>query len=77
MLPFANYLPDSETIRKQGVRVVLAAIDTVMATGKVATFAVVAVWAGGEGGDTGVESGLALLRGGLESWRRHGSAGAV
>jgi arginase len=74
-----RYVPNHMTKEPNGpsMEQVLAAIDTVMATGKVATFAVVAVWAGGEGGDTGVESGLALLRGGLESWRRHGSAGAV
>ncbi len=52
---------------------VLAAVDTVMATGKVAVFAVVSVWAGGEGGDVTLRSGAELVRGGLAAWRRHGS----
>jgi hypothetical protein len=41
-----------------------------MATGKVVTYAIVSVWADGEGGDVAVDSGLQLLRGGLESWQR-------
>ncbi|HMM42845.1 MAG TPA: arginase family protein [Thermomicrobiales bacterium] len=52
---------------------VLAAVDTIMATGKVAVFAVVSVWAGGERGDVTLRSGTELVRGGLEAWRRHGS----
>ncbi len=52
---------------------VLAAVDRIMATGKVAVFAVVSVWAGGEGGDVTLRSGTELVRGGLEAWRRHGS----
>lgn len=52
---------------------VLAAVDAMMATGKVAVFAVVSVWANGEGGDVMLRSGTELVRGGLESWRRHGS----
>jgi len=53
---------------------VLAAIDTVMATGKVVTYAMVSVWADGDGGDVAVDSGVKLLASGLESWRRHGIA---
>jgi len=51
---------------------VLAAIETVMATGKVVTFALVSVWPTGEGGDVAVASGIEMLKGGLESWKKHG-----
>jgi arginase len=51
---------------------VLAAIETVMATGKVVAYAVVSVYGEGEGSETTVASGIELIRGGLESWRRHG-----
>jgi hypothetical protein len=40
----------------------------------VGLFAVVSIWADGDGGDVAVDSGVALLRGGLESWVRHGGA---
>lgn len=53
---------------------VLAAVDAIMATGKVAVYAVVSVWASGEGGDVMLRSGTELVRGGLEIWRQHGSA---
>lgn len=56
---------------------VLAAIDTVMATGKVAVYAIVSIWSDGEGEDTAIQSGLSLLRGGLDSWRRHGAAASA
>jgi hypothetical protein len=51
---------------------VLAAVDRVMSTGKVVAYAVVSVYGEGEGSDTTVASGIELIRGGLESWRRHG-----
>jgi len=53
---------------------VLSAIDAVMATGKVVVYALVSVWPTGEGGETAVASGIEMLRGGLESWKRHGFA---
>jgi arginase len=70
-----RYVPNHPTKepRGPGMEQVLAAIDTVMATGKVVLFAVVSVWADGDGGDVAVESGVGLVRGGLESWRRYGS----
>ena len=70
-----RYVPNHHTREPNGpsMEEVLAAIDTVMATGKVVTFAVVAVWADGDGGDVAVDSGVTLIAGGLESWRRHGS----
>ena len=42
---------------------VLAAVETVMATGKVVTFALVSIWAKGEGSDVALASGIELLRG--------------
>jgi arginase len=43
-----------------------------MASGKVVAYAVVSVYGEGEGSETTVTSGIELVRGGLESWRRHG-----
>ena len=51
---------------------VLAAIDTVMATGKVIALAVVSVYGAGEGHEVAVASGIELIRGSLEAWRRYG-----
>jgi arginase len=75
----ARYVPNHLTAEPNGPNMeqVLAAIETVMATGKVAAFGVVAVWGGGDGGDVAVTSALDLLRGGLEFWRRHGGATAA
>jgi len=74
-----RYVPNHRTKEPNGpsMEQVLAAIDTVMATGKVVTYAMVAVWADGEGGDVAVDSGVKLIAGGLESWRRHGIAAPV
>jgi arginase len=51
---------------------VKSAIDTVMATGKVAAFAVVSVYGAGDGSATSVQSGIELIGSGLQSWRRYG-----
>jgi arginase len=71
-----RYVPNHGTKEPNGpsMQQVLQAIDTVMATGKVGVYAVVSVWADGEGGDVALESGIQLVRGGLEAWRRHDSA---
>ena len=71
-----RYVPNHHTKEPDGpsMEQVLAAIDTVMSTGKVATFAVVSVWADGEGGEVAVDSGVKLITGGLDAWRRYGSA---
>lgn len=69
-----SYVPNHGTKEPNGpsMQQVLAAVDTVMATGKVVTYAVVSIWPDGDGGDIAVASGIELLRGGLESWSRHG-----
>jgi len=68
------YTPNHGTREPNGpdMTQVLAAIDIVMATGKVVAFAVVSVYGEGEGSDVSVASGVELIRGGLESWRRYG-----
>ena len=74
-----RYVPNHHTREPNGpsMEQVLAAIDIVMATGKVATYAMVSVWANGEGGEVAVDSGVKLITGGLESWRRHGSVASA
>ncbi len=51
---------------------VKAAIDTVMATGKVSAFAVVSVSGIGEGAEIMVKSGEELIRYGLAAWKMNG-----
>jgi arginase len=69
-----SYVPSHATREPggPGMEEVLAAVDTVMATGKVVAYAVVSVYGEGENSETTVASGIELVRGGLESWRRHG-----
>jgi arginase len=70
-----SFVPNHGTREPNGpnMRQVCAAIDTVMATGKVVAFAVVSVYGKGEGSDMSVASGIELVRSGLESWCRHGA----
>lgn len=70
----AAYVPNHGTREPNGpdMAQVQAAIETVMATGKVAVLAVVSVYGEGEGSETSVASGIELIRAGLESWRRYG-----
>lgn len=69
-----RFVPNHGTREPDGpdMAQVLAAIDAVMATGKVAAFAVVSVYGSGPGSEISVESGKTLIGEGLESWRRHG-----
>jgi arginase len=71
----AVYVPNHGTREPDGPNMaqVQAAIDMVMATGKVAVLAVVSVYGEGEGHDVSVSSGITLIRSGLEAWRRHGT----
>lgn len=69
-----RYVPNHGTREPNGpdMAQVLAAVDTVMATGKVAVYAVVSVYGEGEGSARSVASGLELIQGGLRAWQRHG-----
>lgn len=69
------YVPDHGTREPNGpdMATVLAAIDAVMATGKVAVYAVVSVYAGGPGRARSVETGIELIRSGLAAWKRSGA----
>jgi arginase len=75
----AVYVPNHGTREPDGPNMaqVQAAIDTVMATGKVAVLAVVSVYGEGEGHDVSVSSGITLIRSGLEAWRRYGAPGVA
>lgn len=68
------FVPNHGTREPNGpdMQQVQDAIEIVMATGKVVAYAVVSIYAEGEGAETSVQSGIELLRGGLESWSRHG-----
>jgi arginase family enzyme len=68
------HVPDHITAEPDGPSLdqVAAAVDTVMATGKVAALAVVSVFNQGESSQATVTSGIDLVRAGLESWRHHG-----
>ena len=70
----ARHVPNHPTKEPNGPSPgqVLTAVEAVMATGKVATYALVSVWADGDGGEVAVASGVGLLRGGLAAWHRHG-----
>jgi arginase len=72
----AAYVPNHGTREPNGpsMEQVKAAIETVMATGKVAVLAVVSVYGEGEGSEVSVASGIELIRSGLKSWSRHGMA---
>ena len=69
-----RYTPNHITKEPNGPDMdqVKAAIDIVMATGKVAAFAVVSVFGDGEGAEIAVDSGIELIRSGLESWKKYG-----
>ena len=70
-----SYVPDHATREPNGPNMaqVLEAVDVVMATGKVGVYAVVSVYAGGEHRERNLTTGVELIRGGLESWRRYGT----
>ena len=69
-----SYVPNHGTKEPDGPSMaqVVAAIEAVMATGKVAALAVVSVYGEGAGSDVAVASGIELIQAGLKSWRRHG-----
>jgi arginase len=69
-----QFVPNHSTREPNGPDMpqVQAAIETVMATGKVAAYAVVSVYGEGDGAPITIASGIELIRYGLESWQRHG-----
>ena len=66
-----RFVPNHPTVESGGPNITqtLAAIDRVMATGKVAAFGLVAVWIHGEGGEQSLASASQLLDGAVRSWR--------
>jgi arginase len=70
----AAYVPSHRTKEPGGpdMAQVLAAIEMVMATGKVVALAVVSVYFEGQEANVDLASGVELVRGALASWRRHG-----
>jgi arginase len=73
------FVPDHITAEPDGPNLaqVGAAIDIVMATGKVVALAVVSVFNKGEDSRVTVTSGIELVRASLASWRRHGQPGVA
>lgn len=69
-----RYVPNHGTREPNGpdMAQVLAAVDTVMATGKVAVYAVVSIYGEGEGSTRSVASGIELIQGGLATWQKYG-----
>ncbi len=69
-----SFVPNHGTREPNGPNMeqVQAAIDTVMATGKVAAFAVVSVYGEGDGHEIAQASGIELIGSGLELWRKYG-----
>jgi arginase len=72
----AAYVPNHRTREPNGpdMAQTLAVVESVMASGKVGAFAVVSVYGEGEGRQRSVQSGIELIQGGLQAWRRHGMA---
>jgi arginase len=69
----ARFVPNHATKEPDGpdMEQVLAAIGTVMATGKVVALAVVSVYFGGES-QIDIASGVEMVCGALSQWRQHG-----
>lgn len=70
-----RFVPNHGTKEPNGPNIeqVQAAIDTVMATGKVVAFAVVSVYGEGEGYETTQQSAFDMVSSGLKSWVRYGT----
>jgi arginase len=71
-----RYTPNHKTKEPHGPDMdqVKAAIETVMATGKVAAFAVVSVYGEGEGAEVNIAAGIELIHSGLAAWKKYGMA---
>ena len=55
----------------------LAALETVFATGKVGAFSLVSLYHRGDEGRVSLSSGIELLKGGLRSWAKHGTVAGL
>jgi arginase len=73
----ASLVPNHGTREPNGplMAQVLSAIETVMASGKVAALAVVSVYGEGDGSAISVNSGIELIGSALQAWRRYGLPG--
>ena len=67
-------MPNHPSIEPNGPSLpqTLAAFECVMATGKVVAFAVVSVYFQDRSTVVDLSSGVELVRGGLQAWRRYG-----
>jgi arginase len=72
----ARFVPNHGTVEPDGpdLERVCLSIGQVMATGRVAAFAVVSVYGSGPGSAISVASGMALIRAGLAAWHAGGRA---
>jgi arginase len=70
----ARYVPNHGTVEPNGPNMgqVSAAVDIVLATGKVVAFALVSIYGTGAGAATSIQSGITLLDRALASWVLHG-----
>ncbi|HEU5101205.1 MAG TPA: arginase family protein [Roseiflexaceae bacterium] len=73
----ASLVPNHGTREPNGPSMaqVLSAIETVMASGKVAALAVVSVYGEGDGSAISVNSGIELIGSALKAWRQYGLPG--
>jgi arginase len=73
----ASLVPNHGTREPNGPSMaqVQIAIETVMATGKVAALAVVSVYGEGEGSAISIASGIELIGNALSAWRQYGMSG--
>ena len=71
-----RYTPNHKTKEPNGPDIdqVKDAIETVMATGKVAAYAVVSVYGEGEGAEVNIAAGIELIKTGLANWKKYGMA---
>ena len=69
-----RYVPNHGTVEPNGPSMdeVMAALDVVMNTGKVAVLALVSIYGEGEGADISIASGIEVLERGLASWQKAG-----
>ncbi len=69
-----RFVPNHGTREPNGPNMaqVKAAIETVMATGKVGVLALVSIYGEGEGSETSIASAIEMIEHGLASWQRGG-----